>query len=187
MVRVKVSCSEGLANRTGPRVMAVFPRGGVASVDRGGYGTTTTMAYDAWGRMTSKTDGTYSAMPKAAAKRSRGAPVVEAQRNHESLAYRYGDKLYSVTSDFPSEGTVTYEYGGDQKRMRSRNSTEGQIQWQWQLGGQCGMDSRPLSRIGAPFRGPSSLEKAWWTQLSQGVSRGSSRMVGSMQRLGSSS
>src|SRR5690606_7289746 len=32
---------------------------------------------------------------------------------------RYGSKLYSVTSDFPGEGNVTYETGGDQKR-RSR-------------------------------------------------------------------
>ena len=36
--RVQVPCSEGTANHTGPRVMAVFPRGDVASVDRGRYG-----------------------------------------------------------------------------------------------------------------------------------------------------
>jgi hypothetical protein len=35
---VKVSCSEGVANHTGPRVMAVCPQGHVASVDRGRYG-----------------------------------------------------------------------------------------------------------------------------------------------------
>jgi RHS repeat-associated protein len=75
-------------------------------------GTTTTMAYDAWGRMTSKTDGTYTA----------------------AYAYRYGDKLYSVTSDFPSEGTVTYEYGGDQKR-RERDVSGGDYAWyNWDIG-----------------------------------------------------
>ena len=51
-------------------------------------GTTTAMAYDAWGRMTSKAiSGSYSA----------------------TYAYRYGDKLGSVTSNFPGEGTVTYK------------------------------------------------------------------------------
>jgi RHS repeat-associated protein len=75
-------------------------------------GATTTVAYDAWGRMTSKTDGTYSA----------------------TYAYRYGDKLYSVTSDFPSEGTVTYEYGGDQKR-RERDVSGGDYAWyNWDIG-----------------------------------------------------
>lgn len=59
--------------------------------------TTVTQAYDAWGRLTSRDDGTYSA----------------------SYAYRYGTRLYSVTSDFPGEGNVTYETGGDGKR-RSR-------------------------------------------------------------------
>ncbi len=60
-------------------------------------GTTITQAYDAWGRLTSKSDGTYAA----------------------TYAYRYGSKLYSVTSDFPGEGNVTYETGGNGKR-RSR-------------------------------------------------------------------
>ena len=73
-------------------------------------------------------------MPKAAAKRSRGAAVVGAQRNHGSLAYRYGDKLGSVTSDFPSEGTVAYEYGGDQKR-RERSVSGGDYTWyNWDIG-----------------------------------------------------
>ena len=76
-------------------------------------GTTTTMAYDAWGRMTSKAiSGSYSA----------------------TYAYRYGDKLYSVTSDFPGEGTVTYEYGGDQKR-RERSVSGGDYTWyNWDIG-----------------------------------------------------
>ena len=38
MVGVRVSCSEGVASRTGPRVMAVLPGEIVASVDRGGHG-----------------------------------------------------------------------------------------------------------------------------------------------------
>jgi RHS repeat-associated protein len=60
-------------------------------------GTTTDMAYDAWGRMTSKADGTYSA------------------------AYTYGPSgmLSTVTTDFPSESDATYQVGGDGKR-RSR-------------------------------------------------------------------
>lgn len=35
MVRVKVSCSEGVASHTGPRVMSASPQGDVGSVDRG--------------------------------------------------------------------------------------------------------------------------------------------------------
>lgn len=45
-------------------------------------------AFDGYGRMTSKSDGTYSA----------------------TYAYRYDDKLASVTSDFPSEGNATYQH-----------------------------------------------------------------------------
>ncbi|MBN2312000.1 MAG: RHS repeat-associated core domain-containing protein [Candidatus Hydrogenedentes bacterium] len=76
-------------------------------------GVTTDFAYDEWGRMTSKSiSGSYSA----------------------TYAYRYGDKLYSVTSDFPNEGTVTYEYGGDQKR-RSRSVSGGAYTWyNWDIG-----------------------------------------------------
>ncbi|MBN2311758.1 MAG: RHS repeat-associated core domain-containing protein, partial [Candidatus Hydrogenedentes bacterium] len=69
--------------------------------------------YDEWGRMTSKSiNGSYSA----------------------TYAYRYGDKLCSVTSDFPNEGTVTYEYGGDHKR-RSRSVSGGAYTWyNWDIG-----------------------------------------------------
>jgi len=76
-------------------------------------GTDTTFAYDAWGRMTSKAQGeSYSA----------------------TYAYRYGDKLKSVTSDFPGEGTVTYEYGGDSKR-RERSVSGGAYTWyNWDVG-----------------------------------------------------
>src|SRR5690606_11800329 len=60
-------------------------------------GVTTTMTYDEWGRLEERDDGTHTA----------------------TYAYRYGSKLYSATSDFPGEGNVTYETGGDGKR-RSR-------------------------------------------------------------------
>jgi RHS repeat-associated protein len=60
-------------------------------------GVTTDMTYDEWGRMTERDDGTHTA----------------------TYGYRYGGKLYSAASDFPGEGNVTYETGGDKKR-RSR-------------------------------------------------------------------
>src|SRR5690606_13754640 len=72
---------------------------------------TTSFAYDAWGRQTSKTQGSYSA----------------------TYGYRYGSKLYSVASSFPGEGSVTYNYGGDQKR---RQRTVGGVStwYNWNLG-----------------------------------------------------
>jgi RHS repeat-associated protein len=60
-------------------------------------GVTTTMTYDDWGRLEERDDGTHTA----------------------TYGYRYGGMLYSVVSDFPGEGSVTYETGGDGKR-RSR-------------------------------------------------------------------
>jgi RHS repeat-associated protein len=55
-------------------------------------GTDTTFFYDAWGRMYSKAQGeTYTA----------------------TYTYKYADKMASVTSTFPNEGTATYDYGGD--------------------------------------------------------------------------
>jgi len=66
-----------------------------------GGGTATNFYYDAWGRMYSKAQGSYSA----------------------TYAYKYGDKLVSITSTFPEEnGIVYYKYGGDGKR-RERSST----------------------------------------------------------------
>jgi RHS repeat-associated protein len=72
--------------------------------------TTTNMAYDAWGQLTSRTRGTYLA----------------------SYVYRYGGKLYSVTSDYPGEDDVTYETGGDQKR-RSRVSGLDETWYNWSM------------------------------------------------------
>ncbi len=69
---------------------------------------TTTFAYDAWGRMTAKSDGTYSA----------------------AYAYRYGNKLASVTSDFPSEGNATYQYdGAGKRRQRTAGGTTTRYRW----------------------------------------------------------
>jgi RHS repeat-associated protein len=65
-------------------------------------GTDTTFAYDARGRMTSKSDGTNSA----------------------EYYYNYEDKLTKVSSDFPGDGTVEYEYGGDgTRRQRVQGDT----------------------------------------------------------------
>jgi len=74
-------------------------------------GTTTNFTYDKYGRMTGKTQGGYSA----------------------AYAYRYGQMLYSVTSDFPGEGTVTYQYGGDGKR-RSRTASGTTTNYNWDAG-----------------------------------------------------
>jgi len=63
--------------------------------------TDTWVFHDSWGRMISKDQGSYDA----------------------TYEYRYGDKLYSVTSDFPDEGTVTYDYGSDGKRRTRETST----------------------------------------------------------------
>lgn len=76
-------------------------------------GVTTNFGYDAWGRMTLKTRGGYSA----------------------SYAWHYGGKLTQVTSTFPGEGTVTYAYGGDQKRRERDDGTITKYNWDagWNL------------------------------------------------------
>ena len=74
-------------------------------------GTDTAFAYDAWGRMTSKTQGFYSA----------------------AYAYNYHDKLTGVTSNFPNEGNVTYEYGGDGKRHKRQDSSTTTL-YNWDAG-----------------------------------------------------
>jgi RHS repeat-associated protein len=65
-------------------------------------GVTTTMTYDDWGRLATRDDGTHDA----------------------TYAYRYGSMLYSLTSDFPGEGNVTHETGGDGKRRSRVSGTE---------------------------------------------------------------
>ena len=74
-------------------------------------GTNTSFAYDAWGRMTSKSDGTYSA----------------------TYAYRYGGKLASLMSDFPSEGNASYQYDGAGKR-RQRTGGGTTTRYRWDVG-----------------------------------------------------
>ncbi len=77
------------------------------------YNGTTTFGFDDWGRMTSKARGSYEA----------------------TYGYRYGQMLRSVTSDFPGEGNVTYEYGGDGKRRAATHGTEASS-YSWGLGTQ---------------------------------------------------
>jgi hypothetical protein len=78
----------------------------VYNITRGGEETDTLFFYDDWGRMISKDQGAYGA----------------------DYEYRYGDKLRSVTSNFPGEGNVTYKYGGDGKR-RERSSPYAAYKW----------------------------------------------------------
>ena len=73
--------------------------------------TSIDMTYDEWGRLVEKDDGAHTA----------------------TYAYRYGSKLYSVTSDFPGEGNVTYESGGDGKR-RSRIDGANETWYNWSAG-----------------------------------------------------
>jgi len=75
---------------------------------RGGEGTDTNFYYDDWGRMISKDQASYDA----------------------TYEYRYGDKLYSVTSDFPGEGNVEYDYGSDGKR-RTRETATSYMWYNW--------------------------------------------------------
>ena len=62
-------------------------------------GTPETRTYDTWGRLTTRTQGSYSA----------------------SYAYRYGGRLYQATSNFPNESNVTFDHGGDGK-LRTRTT-----------------------------------------------------------------
>ncbi|GMW02575.1 MAG: hypothetical protein AMXMBFR84_37110 [Candidatus Hydrogenedentota bacterium] len=74
-------------------------------------GGTTTFTYDDWGRMTQKANGSFTA----------------------DYAYRYGSMLYNVDSNFPGEGEVTYEYGGDNKR-RARATVDSLTHYRWDRG-----------------------------------------------------
>ncbi|GMU94251.1 MAG: hypothetical protein AMXMBFR4_33090 [Candidatus Hydrogenedentota bacterium] len=72
---------------------------------------TTSFRFDAWGRMTSKERGSYEA----------------------EYEYNYRFLLDSATSDFPGEGSVSYEYGADYKRrvMTAGSST---TKYRWDPG-----------------------------------------------------
>ena len=74
-------------------------------------GVQTNMAYNVWGDMTSRTQGGYSA----------------------NYVYRYGGKLSSVTSNFPGESNVSYEYRGDGKR-HSRTAGGVTTRYGWDMG-----------------------------------------------------
>ena len=69
---------------------------------------TTSFTYDDWGRTATKSRSSLSA----------------------TYAYRYGHKLYDVDSNFPDEGDVTYETGGDGKR-RSRVAGADETWYDW--------------------------------------------------------
>ena len=57
-------------------------------------GVTTDMTYDDWGRLVERDDGTHTA----------------------TYTWGLGSELLQFASDFPGQGTVSYQYGGDGKR-----------------------------------------------------------------------
>ena len=72
-------------------------------------GVVTNHTYDPWGRLSTRTRGAYSA----------------------SYEWRYGDKLASVTSNFPGEAaSVAYDYDGLGQR-RNRSTGTGFTWWRW--------------------------------------------------------
>jgi len=74
---------------------------------------TTSFGFDGWGRMTSKSRGSYSA----------------------SYGYKYGQMLCSVTSNWPGEGNVTYNYGGNfQRRERTVSGVTTNFNWNFRYG-----------------------------------------------------
>ena len=73
-------------------------------------GTTTNFTYDAWGRMSGKTQGSYAA----------------------TYGYRFGDKLKAVTSSFPGEAaSVGYNYDGLGKRRVEQLGTSSITWFRW--------------------------------------------------------
>ncbi len=80
-------------------------------------GTTTNFTYDAWGRMVGKTQGAYAA----------------------TYYYRFGDKLKSVTSNFPGEtASVGYNYDGlGRRRLEQRDNTTA-TWFRWSGSEECG-------------------------------------------------
>ena len=120
---------------------------------------TTSFYYDEWSRTISKSLGDYDA----------------------TYEYRYGDKLCAVTSDFPDEGTVTYDYGGDGKR---RQRTVGGVStWYNWAGGNVineesgtGSGSLTMTYIGkmahVPGNSPSSGTYSYYVHDNLGSTRG---------------
>jgi hypothetical protein len=70
------------------------------------YNGSNTFAYDAWGRMTSKTRSGVSA----------------------TYDYGYGQRLTKVISTYSDEPSITYTYGGDRK-LRKQDVTNGETTW----------------------------------------------------------
>ena len=66
----------------------------LTQVANSAQGTEMTFTYDAWGRTATKAMGGKSAQ----------------------YGYRYGSKLYELSSDFFDEDNVTFDYGGDGRR-----------------------------------------------------------------------
>ena len=77
----------------------------VTMVDPNG---TTNFVFDDWGRMASKSRSSYTA----------------------TYAYRYGQMLTSVDTNWPGEGDVEYEYGGTHQR-RTVSSPSSSIDFKW--------------------------------------------------------
>jgi RHS repeat-associated protein len=76
-------------------------------------GATTTYTYDRWGRLATRSVGTYSA----------------------TYGWRFGDKLKSVTSTIPGESpSVAYNYDGLGKRRCKQVNGGGLTWWRWGLG-----------------------------------------------------
>ena len=69
-------------------------------------GTTTNYTYDAWGRLSGRTQGSHTA----------------------TYGYRFGDKLKSVNSNFPGEApVVAYNYDGlGRRRVEERGFLDSQ-------------------------------------------------------------
>jgi RHS repeat-associated protein len=118
-------------------LMFYVPAGAQVRVDDVGvedasHTTTSTLGYNAGNELTSMTDGsatinfTYDPWGRMVSK-------YQGQTYSAAYAYRYGDKLYSVTSSFPNEGAVTYQYSADGKR-RSRTAGSSQAWYNWDPG-----------------------------------------------------
>ena len=76
-------------------------------------GVVTNHTYDPWGRLSTRTRGAYAA----------------------SYEWRYGDKLKTVTSNFPGEAaSVAYDYDGFGQR-RNRSAGTDFTWWRYDLGG----------------------------------------------------
>ena len=78
---------------------------------KSGPNGTLSLAYDAWGRMTSKSRGSNSA----------------------SYEFRYGHYLTDASSNFPDEAGAAYLTGGDGKR-RSATAGGSTVQSRWDAG-----------------------------------------------------